>query len=76
MFGWRIRGRWTGRGATAEEDFTLVTVGRDPDEIEGRALAHLVDRCLQATSGHGKISVELTTEPEALPRLHAPFLRS
>lgn len=76
MVGWHIRGRWTGGGKTEEEDFVLLTIGTASEEVQARALGHLVDRCVQATDPKGKISVELTEDPVQLPRVVSMNLRS
>jgi hypothetical protein len=76
MVGWRIRGRWTGGGKTAEEDFVVLSIGTTSEEVQALALGHLVDRCVQATDPKGKISVELTEDPVQLPRVVTSNLRS
>jgi hypothetical protein len=69
VHGWRVKGRWTGGGSTAEEEFVVVTTGRESEELLGRSLSHLVDQALRVRPGlSGEVSVELL-DAEELPQL-------
>lgn len=64
MYGWRITGRWTGGGESAEETFTLLTRTREPEEVHCRALIELVSRPFRPNPNlTGQVSVELVDEP-------------
>lgn len=76
MVGWRIRGRWASGAASGDEEFVVVSIGTQSEEVQALALRHLVDRCVQATDPKGKISVELTEDPVQLPRVVMANLRS
>jgi hypothetical protein len=68
MFGWRITGRWTGGGSTAEETFILATRTREREELLVKAGRHLLDRCVSATPGlTGKVSLEVIDTEELGP---------
>jgi hypothetical protein len=65
MFGWRIRGRWTGGGSTAEETFILATRTREREELLVKAGRHLLDRCVSTNPGlTGKVSLEVLDTEE------------
>lgn len=74
MYGWHIKGRWTGGGETQEETFVLLTTTREPEEIHCRAMQELVSRPFRPYPGlTGKVSVELVEEPVELAPIVSAF---
>lgn len=65
MFGWRIRGRWTGGGSSAEETFILATRTREREEVLVLSGRHLLGRCVSTHPGlTGKVSLEVLDTEE------------
>jgi hypothetical protein len=69
MFGWRITGRWTGGGSTAEETFLIATRTREREELLVKAGRHLLDRCVSEakTPPAGVVSLEVLDTEELGP---------
>lgn len=68
MFGWRIRGRWTGGGSSAEETFILATRTREREELLVKAGRYLLGSCVRMHPGlSGKVSVEVLDSEELGP---------
>lgn len=76
MFGWRIKGRWTGGGSSAEIEFTLVTRSREREELTAWALRHLVEEAVrECPSLSGDLTVAIVDEPEELPQIARSLTR-
>lgn len=72
VFGWRITGRWTGGGKSAEETFVVLTHTESPEEVIGRAFAHLSNLCVRATGANAAqsaVEVELCGQLEQLEEI-------
>jgi hypothetical protein len=73
MHGWRITGKWTGGGESAEETFTLLTRTREQEEVRCRALQELVSRPFRPHPElTGEVTVELVDAVELDPIVPLP----